>query len=95
MIKKVKGSDEDVDGFTEYLRSIQGVEISFIVIEKADSTHRISFRSSGKYSINDVAQIFNGGGHKFAAGAMIKDISATDIVINVITQLERKINGDF
>ena len=95
MIKKVKGSDEDVDGFTEYLRSIQGVEISFIVIEKADSTHRISFRSSGKYSINDVAQIFNGGGHKFAAGAMIKDISATDIVKNVITQLERKINGDF
>jgi phosphoesterase RecJ-like protein len=84
MIKKVKGSDEDVDGFTEFLRSIQDVEISFMILEKSDGTHRISFRSSGAYTVNDVAKIFNGGGHKFAAGASMKNISANDI--------EKKIN---
>ena len=60
-----------------------------------NKNHRINFRSSGNVIINDIAKYFGGGGHKFAAGAMIKDISATDIVKNVITQLERKINGDY
>ena len=95
MIKKVNGSDEDVDGFTEFLRSIQGVEISFMILEKSDGTHRISFRSSGKYTVNDVAKIFNGGGHKFAAGASMENISAKDIEKKINTQLVAKIRGDF
>ena len=32
MINQVNGTDEDIDGFTEYIRSIQGVEISFIIL---------------------------------------------------------------
>ena len=95
MIKKVNGSDEDVDGFTEFLRSIQGVEISFMILEKYNGTHRISFRSSGRYTVNDVAKKFNGGGHKFAAGASIPNLPAEDIVQKIITQLESKIRGEF
>ena len=94
MIKKVNGSDEDVDGFTEFLRMIQGVEISFMILEKSDGTHRISFRSSGKYTVNDVAKIFNGGGHKFASGATMKNISANDIEKKINSQLVAKIRGD-
>ena len=95
MIKKVNGSDEDVDGFTEFLRMIQGVEISFMILEKSDGSHRISFRSSGKYTVNDVAKIFNGGGHKFASGASMKNISANDIEKKINSQLVAKIRGDF
>ena len=95
MIKKVNGSDEDVDGFTEFLRMIQGVEISYMILEKPDGTHRISFRSSGKYTVNDVAKIFNGGGHKFAAGASMKNISANDIEKKINSQLVAKIQGEF
>ena len=95
MIKEVNGTDEDIDGFTEYIRSIQGVEISFIILEKPDGTHRISFRSSGKYTVNDVAQYFDGGGHKFAAGAKIDNLSTIDVEKNIITQLTRKIQGEF
>ena len=95
MIKKVNGSDEDVDGFTEFLRMIQGVEISFMILEKPDGSHRISFRSSGKYTVNDVAKRFNGGGHKFAAGASMQNISANDIENKINSQLVAKIRGDF
>ena len=95
MIKKVNGSDEDVDGFTEFLRMIQGVEISFMILEKPDGTHRISFRSSGKYTVNDVAKLFNGGGHKFAAGASMKNISANDLEKKINSKLVAKIQGDF
>jgi len=95
MIKKVNGSDEDVDGFTEFLRMIQGVEISFMILEKPDGSHRISFRSSGKYTVNDVAKIFNGGGHKFAAGASMENIAVNDIEKKINSHLSAKIRGDF
>ena len=58
---------------------VEGVEISFMVLEKPDGSHRISLRSSGNYFINDVAQSFDGGGHKFAAGAGIQDSTAIEI----------------
>ncbi len=95
MINQVNGADEDIDGFTEYIRSIQGVEISFIILEKPDGTHRISFRSSGKYTVNDIAQYFDGGGHKFAAGARIDSLSTIDVEKNIIRQLTCKIEGEF
>ena len=83
MINSVNGKNDDVDGFTEFIRSIKGVEISFMILEEPNGDCRISFRSSGNYIINDIANIFNGGGHKFAAGAIIKDLS--------IKQIERTI----
>ena len=95
MINNVHGSDEDVDGFTEFMRSIQGVEISFMILEKSDGSYRISFRSSGKYTVNDVAKLFNGGGHKFAAGARMDNISANDIEKKIISTLGAKIRGEF
>ncbi len=95
MINKVNGSDEDVDGFTEFLRMIQGVEISFMILEKYDGSHRISFRSSGRYTVNDVAKVFKGGGHKFAAGASIKNIDANDIEKKINNQLLAKIRGEY
>ena len=95
MIQKVNGTDEDVDGFTEYIRAIEGVEISFIILEKEDGTHRISFRSSGEYSVNDVAHAFDGGGHKLAAGARIENASVAETERNIIKQLALKIKGEF
>ena len=95
MIQKTNATDEDVDGFTEFIRGINSVEISFMILEKKDGTHRINFRSSGIYTVNDVAKIFNGGGHKYAAGASIKDSSTKNIEINIIKQLSKKIRGEF
>ena len=66
-----------------------------MILEKPDGTHRISFRSSGKYTVNDVAKLFNGGGHKFAAGASMKNISANDIEKKINSKLVAKIRGDF
>ena len=60
---------EDVDGFTDFVRSINGVEIAIMVCESELGKCRINFRSKGKYIINDIARSFDGGGHKFAAGA--------------------------
>ncbi len=74
---------------------VEGVEISFMILERRDGTHRVSFRSSGKYTVNDVAQTFNGGGHKFAAGARINKLSTLDVERDITRQLADKIEGEF
>jgi len=95
MIKNVDGDDSDVDGFTEFIRSIEGVEVSFMIQETNIGNHRINFRSSGNYIVNDIAESFDGGGHKFAAGAKVDGLSRDEIELIIINKLAQKIDGEF
>ena len=83
MMKKANAAKDDVDGFTDFARSIKGVEVSLMVFENTDNSCRINFRSKGHYSINKIAQYFEGGGHSFAAGAKVNGRIA-DVVAKVI-----------
>ena len=95
MLNEIGATQNDIDGVTEYIRSIKDVEISFMILELSDGSFRINFRSSGNYSVNDIAEIFNGGGHKFAAGARLDDsydISRIESII--IEKINEKIPGE-
>jgi phosphoesterase RecJ-like protein len=72
MMQESGAAKEDVDGFTDFVRAIKGVEVSLMIFENNDNTCRINFRSKGLYSINTIAQYFGGGGHIFAAGAKVE-----------------------
>ena len=91
MIKKVDGDDGDVDGFTEFIRSIEGVEVSFMIQETMSGSHRINFRSSGNYIINDIAKSIGGGGHYYASGARIEGMSIEELETLLINKLNNKI----
>jgi len=71
-IKSCGAVTEDVDGFTDYVRSIKGVEVIVMFLEINKKSVRMNFRSKGKVVVNQIAEKFNGGGHKFAAGAITK-----------------------
>ena len=90
-LKKLNATFEDIDGFTEFLRSIKNVEVSFLITEQLDGSYRINFRSKGKYIINDIANKFDGGGHKFAAGCKIKNLNIIEIEQKIVNLLELKI----
>ncbi len=94
LVESIEAEDGDVDGFTEFIRTIESVEVAFMIQELKNNTFRINFRSSGNVIINDIAQIFGGGGHKFAAGARISDLSQEDIESKILTQLNTKIPGE-
>ena len=66
-----------------------------MIQEKNNGNHRINFRSSGNYIINDIAQSLDGGGHKFAAGARVDDMSIREIELTIINKLSEKISGEF
>lgn len=65
---------EDTEGLIEYARSVEGVMISVIFDEQEEGKCvKISFRSnSARYDVNALAGRFGGGGHTYAAGALIE-----------------------
>ncbi len=59
----------DAEGFVNYGLSIQGIRLAAFFTEKPELV-RVSFRSKGNFSVNDLARkYFDGGGHLNAAGA--------------------------
>ncbi|MEZ4462031.1 MAG: bifunctional oligoribonuclease/PAP phosphatase NrnA [bacterium] len=59
-----------IDGFINYARSIQGVEVATQLMESEDGW-RISFRSRGSVDVSKLASRFGGGGHHNAAGCSV------------------------
>jgi phosphoesterase RecJ-like protein len=62
----------DTEGFSDYPRVINGVEVSIMFIEMDEGKFKVSLRSRGNYVINGIAQKYGGGGHPYAAGIMIE-----------------------
>ena len=89
MLKSANAKANDVEGFTDFVRSIKGVEVAFMILEQKFD-YRLNFRSRGKYIINDIAEKFGGGGHKLAAGATVKNYTIDKIESTIINLLNKK-----
>lgn len=61
----------DSEGFVNLPLLIKDIEIAALFIE-SDNFIRVSLRSKGKYSVNELSnEFFNGGGHDRAAGGRL------------------------
>ncbi len=68
MYEKTGTSAELTDGFVNYPRSIQGVEVAVFFREIRTGFFKVGFRSKGKVDVSALAAHFGGGGHHNAAG---------------------------
>lgn len=59
---------EESEGFINYPRSIEGVEVAVFFKEIEEGRWKVSLRSKGKVDVAKVAKRLGGGGHRFAAG---------------------------
>ena len=67
-----------------------------MIFEQNKLSCRINFRSKGKYSVNDIAKSLGGGGHAFAAGAIVsgslRDVKQM-VVKASISSINSKMDG--
>ncbi len=94
MISKANANKSDVEGFSDMVRTIRGVEVSLMIFEQSSTKCRINFRSKGKFSVNDIAKSLGGGGHAYAAGAQVDgnlDSVIKTTVSNSIKSISTKI----
>lgn len=61
-------NDEESEGMTNYLRKVEGTEVSVYVRQREDKSLKVSIRSGGNVDVSEIAIKFGGGGHKRAAG---------------------------
>lgn len=64
---------EDTSEVINLMLSIDGVEIGLLFRESGDDQTKISLRSKPQHDINVLAQANGGGGHRNAAGAVVKE----------------------
>jgi phosphoesterase RecJ-like protein len=72
MLAKTGTTLEDVDGFSDYARSVEGVEVVAFFGELEDGRTKVSLRSRNEgVQVDGVAESFGGGGHPYAAGCIL------------------------
>lgn len=70
-LKKFKAKASDLDGVATLGQLISGVRVSIFCSELSNGRVKISLRSDGSISINQIAVDYGGGGHPSAAGAIV------------------------
>ena len=90
-LEKYKATYEDTEGFVNYPRSLENVEIAAFYLEE-DFGFKVSLRSKLYFDVSLLALKFGGGGHKHAAGfeVNIKDVKKLDnlLVENIKNLIE-------
>lgn len=67
-LKKFDSQTGDTEGLVNYGLSIKGVKLSVLISDRKENI-KLSFRSLGDFSVNELSRKhFDGGGHKNAAG---------------------------
>jgi phosphoesterase RecJ-like protein len=67
-LKRFGSQTGDTEGFVNYGLSIKGIKLSVMIHERKDSV-KLSLRSLGDFSVNEMARKhFEGGGHRNASG---------------------------
>ncbi len=74
MLNATGTQPHDTEGFADFPRTIDGVQVCLMFLETKDGKVKVSFRSKGKHVINGLASRFGGGGHQYAAGAVIEGV---------------------
>ncbi|MBP5193423.1 MAG: bifunctional oligoribonuclease/PAP phosphatase NrnA [Clostridia bacterium] len=69
--KKTGATQDLTEGFIDFPLSVKGVEVAVSVMEAGEHKFKISFRSTGRVNVNEIAGTFGGGGHVLASGCML------------------------
>lgn len=72
MLKKTRTKPEDTEHFSNFPRMINTVKMSLFFKERSRGTWKVSLRSKGDVDVASIAECFGGGGHKNAAGCLMK-----------------------
>lgn len=89
-LDSLHADNSDTEGIVEQLRLTEGVEIAMFMREEADNTYKVSLRSKkGLVDVSEISVLFNGGGHRMAAGFTAYG-TEEEIIGNVLSEICRR-----
>lgn len=85
-LDRFNGRKEDTEGIVERLIALKEAEVSLFLREDKVGVIKGSMRSKHNVDVNEIASIFNGGGHRKAAG-FTSELPAEEIIKIVLEKL--------
>lgn len=74
---KFNATNEDAENLVNYLRCIEGTIIGIYIKSIDENTYKVSMRAEEPIDASEICKIFNGGGHKRAAGFNTENLEET------------------
>lgn len=72
MFEATKTGPEHVEGFVNYPRGVEGVELAFLLRELGSGQWKVSLRGQGLVDTTRIATAYGGGGHRNASGCTVQ-----------------------
>ena len=82
----------DTEGLVDMPRNIAGVDVVALFSEVEPGKVKVSLRSTGRISIDQVCAALGGGGHPHAAGVLLRGTRA-DARVRILPELSRRIES--
>lgn len=92
MFERSGATNDDVEGFINYPRSLSSVQVAAFFKETKKGVISVSLRAKGEIDVALIAEGFGGGGHKNAAGFRFVERSMTGVQEEVLEALEKSIS---
>ena len=89
--KELNANVEHVEGFSTVIMNIKGVVAGVIIVELPRSI-KLSLRSKGNINMTEFAKLYNGGGHKNAAGISLEKQDVNEVKKILLEKLKTYIN---
>jgi phosphoesterase RecJ-like protein len=93
MLEETGTTPDVVDGFINYARGIQGVEVAILFRPRPDAV-RVSFRSRGTVDVAAIAERRGGGGHRNAAGCTVPSVSIDLLRSELFAEVTRTLRAE-
>lgn len=85
----------ETENLVDWLRSLEGVIVAAVIKETRDHNLKVSLRSKGEFDVGSIANIFNGGGHRNAAGYVSEpDIPAAIKALVKAVEGQRRVESE-
>jgi phosphoesterase RecJ-like protein len=91
--KETGALESDTDGFVNFALSVENVKIGIIFVELKEG-FKVSFRSKGNVSVNNLAKEYGGGGHTNAAGARFFENNINELMPEILNKSVEYVNKE-
>lgn len=90
MLAQTGADDGDTEGIAGIPRRIEGVKAGITIKEKESGVYRISLRTTADIDAAAVCRVFDGGGHKAAAGCTLCG-DADDVCSRIVAETAKQL----
>ncbi|MGB3212242.1 MAG: bifunctional oligoribonuclease/PAP phosphatase NrnA [Desulforhopalus sp.] len=94
MLEESGATLQDVEGFIDFPRSLRSVKVAALIKESNNGFMAVSLRAKGQCDVAEVAKLFDGGGHRNAAGFRCLGKSIDEVRREVKDALAKALNKE-